>query len=301
MAGAIYDEGMRGLFLWRANRRVGFTLIELLIVVAIISLLVGVLLPSLHNARESARSVVCQTNSRSWGHGLHDLARETGAFANDGGNIGGLPDLNSATAKRKYWINIVPPRLNFPPYWQLAERGELPMYGSNVAGLYMCPSDTKSPGDSDGTGKTIPYDAANGLKFYLNYIYCNKFTGSNNKPPSLSEISFPSSTVLVFERRCDNSTTELPKVEAVLQQANNVAGLAYTEAVRSTYFSKALGVCRGNWEIASGRHSIGSNVAFCDGSARRVPFYQLQLTDPANSVNHNTSVFVWAPLRDVAK
>ncbi len=57
-----------------------FTLIELLVVVAIISLLISILLPSLNRARESARQVNCGAN-------LHHLCIGWDMYATDHGGV----------------------------------------------------------------------------------------------------------------------------------------------------------------------------------------------------------------------
>lgn len=47
------------------HRRRGFTLLEVLIVIGVIAVLISVLMPSLGNARERGRRVVCENNLRS--------------------------------------------------------------------------------------------------------------------------------------------------------------------------------------------------------------------------------------------
>jgi len=56
--------------------RAGFTLIELLTVVAIISMLMTILMPSLSRARAQAKAVVCQARLRDMGTGLAMYANE---------------------------------------------------------------------------------------------------------------------------------------------------------------------------------------------------------------------------------
>lgn len=54
----------------------GFTLIELLVVISIIALLIGILLPALGLARETARTNVCLSNSRQMGLAVNQYSTE---------------------------------------------------------------------------------------------------------------------------------------------------------------------------------------------------------------------------------
>lgn len=83
--------------------RRSFTLIELLIVIAIIAILVGILLPSLFKARESARKISCSSRLRQLG-----LASAQYSSSNDGWLV---PTDHTSNVCMYFWGTLLAPEL----------------------------------------------------------------------------------------------------------------------------------------------------------------------------------------------
>lgn len=108
-----------------------FTLIEVLTVVAILALLAAILLPSLHQARASARRVVCQSNLRQLATAWHYyLEAHQGTF------------YQRLNADILYGGQIeTPPVAAFRHPRPLNRFLHLPAEAGRDAGVYACPGD----------------------------------------------------------------------------------------------------------------------------------------------------------------
>ncbi|MEL7484238.1 MAG: prepilin-type N-terminal cleavage/methylation domain-containing protein [Planctomycetota bacterium] len=130
----------------RTAMRSGFTLIELLVSISIIGLLIGLLLPALASARDSAQKLVCLSNTRQTAIGWQIYANDNddlsvpaqpGRFADDRDNV---YRLGNGLQYRPKWFAVIGAAAGFDAYSQPSDRREdehtLPVDGSDV---FVCP------------------------------------------------------------------------------------------------------------------------------------------------------------------
>ena len=179
-----------------------FTLIELLVVVAIIALLVAILVPSLQEARERAKQVVCSSNLRQITLAVHIYTTSNAgdylpAYALDGSDA---PKSDPSIAI--HWTNSMlggnDSGDDFP------ERRKLNKYVQNAARLFVCPSDN-AMSIKPASGPWANIEALHEHWITTSYLYNGFWHGlvAPNKPvlwgKKLTEIKQPAMQVMIAD------------------------------------------------------------------------------------------------------
>lgn len=139
-----------------------FTLVELLVVIAIIGLLVGMLLPAVQAARESARRAQCTNNLKQLGLAFHNYHDAHKAFPPSyviqpgGGGLHGAPDPLTRDAGPGWaWGTLLLPYLEQGSLHDVLDLRRPCWDPANAAaartqlGLFLCPSATGTNGPMD--------------------------------------------------------------------------------------------------------------------------------------------------------
>jgi prepilin-type N-terminal cleavage/methylation domain-containing protein len=148
--------------------RAAFTLIELLVVIAIIGTLVGLLLPSVQQAREAARRSSCQNNLRQLGIAVQNFENANTYFPPSSWAVSTNSDPWSGQARMLPYLegDSLFKKINFSlPYSDPANKALFPPNG--VAALkvdvLVCPSDSNSRPRTDSTGVPAHFPPSYGL------------------------------------------------------------------------------------------------------------------------------------------
>lgn len=140
----------------RQDALFGFTLVELLVTISIIGILMGLLLPAVQAARESARRTQCSNNLHQIGIALQNY--HTARRTLPPGCLQWRPPGGSTALKQFAWSALILPYLEQTELYESinfnvaydAPANSLP--GSTQLSVYRCPSATlPAPG---GLGKT---------------------------------------------------------------------------------------------------------------------------------------------------
>jgi prepilin-type N-terminal cleavage/methylation domain-containing protein/prepilin-type processing-associated H-X9-DG protein len=214
------------------TRSVGFTLIELLVVIAIMAILAAILFPVFAKAREKARSTVCLSNMKQLALAVEMYLSDWEAYPLHSHKELGNPGWR--------WMRMLQP------------------YVGN-AQVHQCPSAPRRAANLTSSTQSLGY----------NYQYLGNGRNPSGLGPALlasdAQIERPAETIAIADSGGLAAYLGTPD--------EGKSGYAIDPPVPNPLFGVYYGgsASPGDRATVAGRHSLGSNFAFCDGHAKWLP------------------------------
>ena len=218
--------------------RIGFTIVELLVVIAIISVLAGLLLPALSQAKGKAYSALCKANLKQQSLGLSLYVGDSGCYPFGWGSRLDTSEDRVSWADSEWWQDILP-------------------YVGGQLEIFYCPANpgkfrlTNSPPLLTLPGGPTGYDGHQGRSYGYNVF------GTKSPVPDLAILGlghmphFDSTTGILTNRVSENMVAAPADMIAI--------GDSHSDFTNDSSISMTVSMLPGR------RHQKGANIVFCDG------------------------------------
>lgn len=298
---------VRMFYKGRLSRSDGFTLVEVLIVTVIIGIRLGLTLMATHSARESVRSMTCQSNLRQLALGLSNHESAFGKFPSNGWGAYwvGDPDAGALEKQPGCWLYSVLPYVEQSAIWAKASgkspseklialseslesrvpvmvcpsrRGtELSTYwGTNPLRNALLPTVTFKT-DYAGNGGTFSYNRlgpGGGSSTSENWLRRKLSTGAFFIHTSHSTADFfdgLSNVFLIGDKYVRTKPTKTPPGRDIGDDQGAFVGNDVDNR-RFGYLPPAKDGPGEGYELFGSRHASAVNMCMCDGSCRSISY-----------------------------